>query len=63
MSSTIPPDPHTPSLHAERQLLFTLVNTRAGQTRIGLRWMKCEMLMTVSVMVSVQQYGAVGHIC
>jgi len=53
MSSTIPPDHHTPSLHAERQLLFTLVTTRAGQTRIGLSWMKCEMLMVVSVMVTV----------
>jgi hypothetical protein len=53
MNSTIPPDPHTLSLHAERQLLLTLVTTRAGQTRIGLSWMKCEMLMVVSIMVTV----------
>jgi hypothetical protein len=53
MSGAIPPDPHTPSWHAERQLLLILVATRAGQTRIGLSWVKCEVLMAVSVMVSV----------
>jgi hypothetical protein len=53
MSSTISPDPHAPSMHAERQILFTLVTTRAGQTRIGVSWMKCEMLKVVSIMVTV----------
>ena len=53
MSSTISPDPHTPSWHEERQLLLTLVTTRVGQTRIGLRWLKCEMLIVVSIMVTV----------
>jgi hypothetical protein len=53
MSSTIPPHLHTPSWHEEPQLLLTLVTTRAGQTRIGFGWMKCEMLMVVSIMVTV----------